>query len=83
MNIALFPNAEVVDFWAVYKGHLWPDHADGDAIAPGIISVNGYRLGKADMTDTTATHAPPQIPQTPIRDEFAVDARHVPLLVAA
>ena len=29
MNIALFPNAEVVDFWARYINDLWLDH-DGD-----------------------------------------------------
>jgi glyoxylase-like metal-dependent hydrolase (beta-lactamase superfamily II) len=34
VNIALFPNAEVVDFWARYRDDLWLDH-DGD----------GYRLG--------------------------------------
>ena len=33
VNIALFPNAEVVDFWARYRNDLWLDHA-GD----------GYRL---------------------------------------
>lgn len=36
VNIALFPNAEVVDFWARYKGDMWSDHADGYEIAPGI-----------------------------------------------
>jgi glyoxylase-like metal-dependent hydrolase (beta-lactamase superfamily II) len=34
VNVALFPNAEVVDFWARYKDDLWLDH-DGD----------GYQLG--------------------------------------
>jgi glyoxylase-like metal-dependent hydrolase (beta-lactamase superfamily II) len=29
MNVALFPEAEVVDFWARYRGDLWLDH-DGD-----------------------------------------------------
>ena len=29
VNIALFPNAEVVDFWARYRDDLWLDH-DGD-----------------------------------------------------
>src|SRR4051812_49790354 len=29
INIALFPNAEVVDFWARYRGDEWLDH-DGD-----------------------------------------------------
>jgi glyoxylase-like metal-dependent hydrolase (beta-lactamase superfamily II) len=33
MNVALFPHAEVVDFWARYRDDLWLDH-DGD----------GYRL---------------------------------------
>ena len=33
INVALFPNAEVVDFWARYVGDEWLDH-DGD----------GYRL---------------------------------------
>jgi len=29
VNIALFPNAEVVDFWARYRDDLWLDH-EGD-----------------------------------------------------
>ena len=33
MNVALFPNAEVVDFWARYIGDLWLDH-DGDGYRP-------------------------------------------------
>ena len=33
MNIALFPNAEVVDFWARYRDDLWLDH-DGDGCGP-------------------------------------------------
>jgi glyoxylase-like metal-dependent hydrolase (beta-lactamase superfamily II) len=35
VNIALFPNAEVVDFWARYRDDLWLDHdGDGYALAP-------------------------------------------------
>lgn len=35
VNIALFPNAEVVDFWARYRDDLWRDHAgDGYALSP-------------------------------------------------
>jgi glyoxylase-like metal-dependent hydrolase (beta-lactamase superfamily II) len=35
VNIALFPNAEVVDFWARYKDDLWLDHeGDGYRLAP-------------------------------------------------
>ena len=36
VNIALFPNAEVVDFWGMYKGDMWRDHGDGYEVAPGI-----------------------------------------------
>ena len=36
VNIALLPNAELVDFWGRYKGDLWEDHGDGYEIAPGI-----------------------------------------------
>ena len=35
VNIALFPNAEVVDFWARYRDDLWLDHSgDGYQLAP-------------------------------------------------
>ena len=35
LNVALFPNAEVVDFWARYRGDLWLDHdGDGDRLSP-------------------------------------------------
>ena len=35
VNIALFPNAEVVDFWARYKDDLWLDHeGEGYALSP-------------------------------------------------
>jgi glyoxylase-like metal-dependent hydrolase (beta-lactamase superfamily II) len=35
INVALFPNAEVVDFWARYRDDLWLDHdGDGYALAP-------------------------------------------------
>ncbi len=33
MNAALFPNAEVVDFWARYRDDLWLDHP-GDGYRP-------------------------------------------------
>jgi glyoxylase-like metal-dependent hydrolase (beta-lactamase superfamily II) len=36
LNVALFPNAEVVDFWARYRGDLWLDHdGDGYHLSPG------------------------------------------------
>jgi glyoxylase-like metal-dependent hydrolase (beta-lactamase superfamily II) len=37
VNVALFPNAEVVDFWARYRGDLWLDHdGDGYALSPRV-----------------------------------------------
>jgi glyoxylase-like metal-dependent hydrolase (beta-lactamase superfamily II) len=45
LNIALFPNAEVVDFWARYRGDEWLDH-DGD----------GFRLGGSTQLWLTPGH---------------------------
>jgi glyoxylase-like metal-dependent hydrolase (beta-lactamase superfamily II) len=45
VNIALFPNAEVVDFWARYKDDVWLDH-DGD----------GYRLSPRSRLWLTPGH---------------------------
>ena len=45
VNIALFPNAEVVDFWARYKDDLWLDH-EGD----------GYRLSPNSQLWLTPGH---------------------------
>jgi len=33
LNAALFPNADVVDAWAIYRGDLWLDHS-GDGYRP-------------------------------------------------
>ncbi len=45
INIALFPEAEVVDFWARYRDDLWLDH-DGD----------GYRLAEKSQLWLTPGH---------------------------
>jgi glyoxylase-like metal-dependent hydrolase (beta-lactamase superfamily II) len=45
VNIALFPEAEVVDFWARYKDDLWLDH-EGD----------GFRLSEHATLWTTPGH---------------------------
>ena len=45
INCALFPNAEVVDFWARYRDDLWLDH-DGD----------GYHLSPAAELWLTPGH---------------------------
>jgi glyoxylase-like metal-dependent hydrolase (beta-lactamase superfamily II) len=36
VNISLFPHAEVVDFWGMYKGDLWRDHGDSYEVTPGV-----------------------------------------------
>ena len=41
VNIALFPNAEVVDFWARYKDDLWLDH-EGDVSIMLLVWHTGY-----------------------------------------
>ena len=46
INIALFPNAEVVDFWARYRDDLWLDH-DGDGYH---LSPNSPALADARAT---------------------------------
>ncbi|HEX8940038.1 MAG TPA: MBL fold metallo-hydrolase [Candidatus Limnocylindrales bacterium] len=45
VNVALFPDAEVVDFWARYRGDEWLDH-DGD----------GYRLAPHSQLWLTPGH---------------------------
>ncbi|HKG57441.1 MAG TPA: MBL fold metallo-hydrolase [Candidatus Limnocylindrales bacterium] len=45
VNIALFPSAEVVDFWARYRGNEWIDH-DGD----------GYRVSEHAQLWLTPGH---------------------------
>ena len=47
VNIALFPNAEVVDFWGLYKGDMWRDHGDGYEMAQGItvLRTPGHTAG--------------------------------------
>lgn len=45
MNVALFPNAEVVDYWARYKDDLWLD-------MPG----DGYRLSDSAQLWLTPGH---------------------------
>jgi glyoxylase-like metal-dependent hydrolase (beta-lactamase superfamily II) len=36
INIALFPNAEIIDFWATYRDDLWISHGDEYEIDAGI-----------------------------------------------
>jgi glyoxylase-like metal-dependent hydrolase (beta-lactamase superfamily II) len=56
INIAMFPNAEVVDFWAKYKNDLWEDHPDNYEIAPGItvMKTPGHTKEDASLIVKTA-----------------------------
>jgi glyoxylase-like metal-dependent hydrolase (beta-lactamase superfamily II) len=65
VNIALFPNAEVVDFWARYKDDLWRDH-DGDGyqlapnstlwLTPGHTAEDASLIVTADDATYAMTH---------------------------
>lgn len=65
VNIALFPNAEVVDFWARYKDDLWLDH-DGDGyqlapnstlwLTPGHTAEDASLIVRADDATYAMTH---------------------------
>jgi glyoxylase-like metal-dependent hydrolase (beta-lactamase superfamily II) len=65
VNIALFPNAEVVDFWARYKDDLWLDH-DGDGyqlapnstlwLTPGHTAEDASLIIRADDATYALTH---------------------------
>ena len=65
VNIALFPNAEVVDFWARYRDDLWLDH-DGDGyqlspatelwLTPGHTEEDATLIVRADDATYALTH---------------------------
>ena len=65
INIALFPNAEVVDFWARYRDDLWLDH-DGDGyhlapnselwLTPGHTEEDATLVVRADDAVYAMTH---------------------------
>ncbi len=56
VNVGLFPNAEVVDFWGRYKGDIWQDHGDGYELAPGIkvLSTPGHTKEDASLVVDTS-----------------------------
>ncbi len=82
VNIALFPNAEVVDFWARYKDDLWLDH-DGDGYAlsprtrlwltPGHTEEDASLIIEADDATYALTHLWWKGDRTPIVDPLAWD----------
>ncbi len=82
VNIGLFPNAEVVDFWARYRGDQWLDHpGDGYRVSPHaqLILTPGHTGQDATLlVETEAgmialTHAWWRADRTPAIDPLAED----------
>ncbi|MES2209978.1 MAG: MBL fold metallo-hydrolase [Chloroflexota bacterium] len=82
VNIALFPNAEVVDFWARYRDDLWLDH-DGDGYAlsphtrlwltPGHTKEDASLIIEADDAVYALTHLWWKADRTPVVDPLGSD----------
>jgi len=82
VNVGLFENAEVVDFWARYRRDLWLDHdGDGHAVAPHtrLILTPGHTLqdltllAETDGGVVAFTHAWWHADRTPEVDPLAED----------
>jgi glyoxylase-like metal-dependent hydrolase (beta-lactamase superfamily II) len=97
INVALFPNAEVVDFWARYIGDQWLDH-DGDGyrlsphaqlwLTPGHTSEDASLIVDADDAVYAMTHAWWHTDRTPVvdplgDDQVALEASRARLLARA
>ena len=82
VNCALFPNAEIVDFWARYRDDLWLDH-DGDGyhlgprsqlwLTPGHSEEDISLIVEADDAVYAMTHLWWHADRTPEQDPFASD----------
>jgi glyoxylase-like metal-dependent hydrolase (beta-lactamase superfamily II) len=82
MNVALFRNAEVVDFWARYRDDLWLDH-DGDGwnmtphaqvwLTPGHSEEDATLVVDAADGVYALTHLWWHTDRTPVIDPFAPD----------
>ena len=97
INIALFPNAEVVDFWARYIADEWLDH-DGDGyrlspraqlwLTPGHTAEDASLVVEADDAVYAMTHAWWREDRTPevdplADDQVALEASRTRLLAVA
>ncbi len=82
VNIALFPNAEVVDFWARYRDDLWLDH-EGDGyhlapncelwLTPGHTEEDATLIVRADDATYALTHLWWYADRTPEVDPLGAD----------
>ncbi|MBA3687751.1 MAG: MBL fold metallo-hydrolase [Chloroflexi bacterium] len=82
INIGLFAKAEVVDFWARYRGDQWLDHeGDGHRISPhtrliltpGHTNEDATLLVETDAGVVACTHAWWRADGTPAVDPLADD----------
>jgi glyoxylase-like metal-dependent hydrolase (beta-lactamase superfamily II) len=82
INVGLFPEAEVVDFWARYRGDQWLDHeGDGYRVAehthliltPGHTNEDATLLVETDAGVVACTHAWWGSDRTPEIDPLADD----------
>ena len=83
MNAALFPDAEVVDFWARYRDDLWLDH-DGEGyrpsprtqlwLTPGHTEEDLTFMVEADDGVYAMTHLWWRADRTPEADPVCADA---------
>ena len=82
INVALFPEAEVVDFWARYVGDEWLDH-DGDGyhlspmaqlwLTPGHTEEDASLMVEAVDGTYAMTHVWWRADRSPALDPFAPD----------
>jgi glyoxylase-like metal-dependent hydrolase (beta-lactamase superfamily II) len=82
LNMGLFPNAEVVDFWARYRGDQWLDH-EGEGyrvsprarliLSPGHTGQDATLLVETDAGVVAFTHAWWRADRTPEVDPLAED----------
>jgi glyoxylase-like metal-dependent hydrolase (beta-lactamase superfamily II) len=82
MNVALFPNAEVVDYWARYKDDLWLD-MPGDGyrlsdkvqlwLTPGHTEEDASLIVEADDGVYAMTHLWWHADRSPEFDPYCVD----------
>ena len=82
LNAALFPNADVVDAWATYRGDLWLDHS-GDGYRPTphvrLLSTPGHTAQDVTWLVETndgvmaCTHAWGLADSRPEDDSYATD----------
>jgi glyoxylase-like metal-dependent hydrolase (beta-lactamase superfamily II) len=82
LNAALFPNADVLDAWATYRGDRWIDHPDGEVRpsphvlllpTPGHTPLDVTWLVETDDGVVACTHAWWLSDRTPEVDPYAPD----------